>query len=98
MALPHDYEIFVGHDYPNGREKNCVATVAEQRLHNKHVKLGTTERDFVDFRTARDKVLKAPRLIHPSLQVNVRAGRLPPPDPATGLSYFRTPLCGALDI
>ena len=62
------------------------------------VKLGTTERDFVDFRTARDKVLKAPRLIHPSLQVNVRAGRLPPPDPATGLSYFRTPLCGALDI
>ncbi|KAI4526190.1 Metallo-hydrolase/oxidoreductase [Schizophyllum commune Loenen D] len=98
LSLPSDYEIFVGHDYPTGREKNCVTTVAEQRLNNKHVKIGTTERDFVDFRTARDKVLKAPRLIHPSLQVNVRAGRLPPPDPATGLSYFRTPLCGALDI
>ncbi|KAL1748660.1 beta-lactamase-like protein [Schizophyllum fasciatum] len=98
LSLPADYEIFVGHDYPNGREKNCATTVAEQRQRNKHVKDGTTERDFVEFRTQRDKVLKVPRLIHPSLQVNVRAGRLPPPDPETGLSYFRTPLCGALDI
>ncbi|TRM69793.1 beta-lactamase-like protein [Schizophyllum amplum] len=98
LSLPDDYEIFVGHDYPNGRDKNCATTVVEQREHNKHVKSGTTERDFVDFRTTRDKVLKAPRLIHPSLQVNVRAGRLPPPDPTTGLSYFRTPLYGALNI
>lgn len=72
--------LFVGHDYPDGRDKECMSTVAEQKTRNKHVKTGTTEEGFIKFRKDRDDSLGAPRLLHPSLQVNVRAGKLPPPD------------------
>lgn len=72
--------LFVGHDYPDGREKADMSTVAEQRKLNKHVKVGTSEDTFIKFRKERDEGLGAPRLLHPSIQVNVRAGKLPPPD------------------
>ncbi|KAF9024812.1 Metallo-hydrolase/oxidoreductase [Hymenopellis radicata] len=80
LSLPEDYMLFVGHDYPEGREEADMTTVAEQQQFNKHAKLGTTEDTFIKFRKARDDVLGAPRLLHPSIQVNVRAGKLPPPD------------------
>ncbi|EEB86792.1 hypothetical protein MPER_16118, partial [Moniliophthora perniciosa FA553] len=82
LSLPDDYRIFVGHDYPSNREEDCVATVRQHKELNKHCKIGTTEQQFTEFRETRDSVLGAPRLLHPSLQVNIRAGRLPPADSA----------------
>lgn len=79
LSLPKDYQLFVGHDYPSAvRQHECMATVGVHREENKHGKLGTTEDEFIEFREARNKVLGAPRLLHPSLQVNIRAGKLPP--------------------
>lgn len=80
LALPDDYRLYVGHDYPSNRDPTPSTTVAEQRKLNKHGKQGTTESMFVEFREARDAVLGAPKLLHPALQVNIRAGRLPPSD------------------
>ncbi|KIY61399.1 Metallo-hydrolase/oxidoreductase [Cylindrobasidium torrendii FP15055 ss-10] len=80
LSLPEDYLLFVGHDYPSDREYAAAATVATHRAQNKHVKVGISEKAFTDMRQTRDKSLGAPRLFHPSLQVNVRAGRLPPAD------------------
>ena len=91
LALPGDYRLYVGHDYPQNRDQVCFSTVAEQREKNKHVKQGTDAAEFIKFRRERDAVLGAPRLLHPSLQVNIRAGRLPPPD-ANGKIYMRTPV------
>ncbi|OSD06709.1 Metallo-hydrolase/oxidoreductase [Trametes coccinea BRFM310] len=91
LALPEDYRLYVGHDYPQNRDQMCFATVADQRLKNKHVKEGTTPSDFIEFRRQRDAVLGAPRLLHPSLQVNIRAGRLPPPD-EQGRIFLRIPV------
>lgn len=80
LSLPKDYKLYVGHDYPSGRDHNCVTTVGEQRQLNKHVKFGISEASFIQFRQTRDATLGAPRLFHPSLQVNIRAGKLPHPD------------------
>lgn len=91
LSLPEDYRLFVGHDYPSGRDQTCSATVHEQRLRNKHVTVGTAEAEFTEWRKARDSVLGAPRLLHPSLQVNIRGGRLPPPD-SDGRVWFKTPI------
>ncbi|KAF5385741.1 hypothetical protein D9615_002516 [Tricholomella constricta] len=78
LALPQDYRLFVGHDYPSGlRHPVCMATVGEQRQFNKHGKIGTSESAFVEMREARDANLGEPRLLHPSLQANIRAGKLP---------------------
>jgi glyoxylase-like metal-dependent hydrolase (beta-lactamase superfamily II) len=85
LALPEDYRLYVGHDYPpearpeneEGKKYKPYTTVKEQREGNKHVKAGTTEEDFVKFRSERDAVLGEPRLLHQSLQFNIRAGRLP---------------------
>ncbi|KAK7045572.1 hypothetical protein VNI00_007404 [Paramarasmius palmivorus] len=82
LSLPDDYRLFVGHDYPANRDEDCVSTVGEHKELNKHCKTGVTEQQFIEFREARDNVLGAPRLLHPSLQVNIRAGKLPPPDSA----------------
>jgi hypothetical protein len=68
-----------------------VTTVAEQRRANVHVKDGVTEDDFVAMRTARDATLDMPRLILPSVQVNMRAGALPAPE-ANGTRYLKLPL------
>lgn len=92
LALPGDTHVFVCHDYPPaGREPRWETTVREQRAANIHVRDGITEDAFVAMRTARDATLDAPALILPSLQVNVRAGQLPPPDD-NGVAYLRIPL------
>jgi len=91
LSLPEDYRLFVGHDYPKDRDQTCCSTVAEQRTRNAHVKLGTEETAFIEWRKNRDAVLGAPRLLHPSLQVNIRAGKLPPKD-EKGRLFFRIPV------
>ena len=78
LALPDATRLFMCHDYgPNGREIRWETTVAEEKAHNIHVGAGKTREDFVRFRTERDAQLAMPRLILPSLQVNMRAGDLP---------------------
>ena len=92
LDLPPATRLFVCHDYPpEGREAKWETTVAEQRTSNIHVRDGIGEEEFVAMRTARDASLEVPTLILPSLQVNVRAGRLPPSD-ENGISYLRIPL------
>lgn len=93
LTLPDDTRIFVGHDYlPQGRtDYRFETTVAEQRAQNIHIGGGASEDAFVAMREARDATLGAPQLILPSLQVNIRAGDLPPPD-ANGQRYLRLPL------
>ena len=92
LDLPPETTMYVCHDYPPAtREARWKTTVAEQRAHNIHVRDGTSEEEFVAMRQARDATLEVPTLILPSIQVNVRAGQLPPPD-ANGVSYLRIPL------
>ena len=93
LALPPEARIFVGHDYlPQSRDTFVwETTVAEERARNVHVHDGVTEDDFVEMREARDKTLAAPRLILPSLQVNIRAGALPPEE-ADGQVYLKLPV------
>lgn len=93
LALPGETRMFVGHDYlPEGRsEYRWETSVAEQRAHNIHIHDGVSEADFVAMRQARDAALDAPLLILPSLQVNIRAGAMPPPD-ANGQVYLRLPV------
>ena len=78
LSLPDAMRLFMCHDYgPNGREIRWETTVAEEKAHNIHVGAGKTKEDFVKFRTERDATLAVPRLILPSLQVNMRAGEVP---------------------
>jgi glyoxylase-like metal-dependent hydrolase (beta-lactamase superfamily II) len=93
LALPPETRIFVGHDYlPKGRDKPAwETTVDEQRAQNVHVRDGVGEEEFVKMRTARDKTLAAPKLILPSLQVNIRGGALPKAEP-DGRVYLKTPV------
>jgi len=78
LALPDETRLFMCHDYaPGGREIAWETTVAEEKAGNIHVGAGKTKEDFVRFRTARDAQLDMPRLILPSLQVNMRAGAVP---------------------
>jgi len=91
LSLPDDTRLFVGHDYcKGGREPEWEATVAEHKEKNIHVAAGTEMKDFVKVRTDRDATLPLPaRMLH-ALQVNLRGGRLPPPE-ADGRSYFKIP-------
>lgn len=92
LALPPQTRVFVCHDYPpKGREPGWETTVAEQKASNIHVRDGISEDEFVAMRRARDATLDVPTLILPSIQVNVRAGQLPPPD-ENGVAYLRIPL------
>ncbi len=92
LALPPETRLFMCHDYgPNGREIRWETTVAEERAHNIHVHDGVTEDDFVAMREARDRTLAMPRLILPSLQVNMRAGALPPAEP-NGRVFLKLPV------
>jgi glyoxylase-like metal-dependent hydrolase (beta-lactamase superfamily II) len=94
LALPGEMRLFMCHDYgPNGRDIQWETTVAEHREHNIHVGKGTSEDDFVRMREARDATLSMPKLIIPSLQVNMRAGRLPPPED-DGKTYLKVPING----
>lgn len=92
LELPPETRLFICHDYgPNGRAIRWETTVAEERAGNIHVRDGVTEDEFVTMRTARDATLSMPRLILPSVQVNMRAGRLPPPG-ENGRRYLKLPL------
>ena len=94
LALPEATRLFMCHDYaPGGREFRWETTVAEERANNIHVRDGVTEEEFVTLRLARDATLSAPKLIIPSIQVNMRAGELPPPD-ASGRRFLKVPLQG----
>lgn len=91
-TLPPETRLFMCHDYgPNGREIRWETTVADERAHNIHVRDGMTEDEFVAMREARDKTLGMPKLILPSLQVNMRAGRLPEPQEG-GKRFLKLPL------
>ena len=94
LALPDATRLFMCHDYgPNGREIRWETTVAEEKAHNIHVGGGKTRDEFIKFRTERDAQLAMPRLIIPSLQVNMRAGQLPPAD-ESGKRYLKVPVNG----
>ena len=97
LALPADTRMFVCHDYaPNGRAFLWETTVAAQAASNIHVGAGASEDDFVAMREARDATLAMPRLIMPSIQVNMRAGHMPPAEP-NGKTYLKVPLKGLRD-
>jgi glyoxylase-like metal-dependent hydrolase (beta-lactamase superfamily II) len=92
FQLPPETRLFVCHDYsPGGREPRCETTVAEQRRANIHVRDEVDEAAFVRMRTERDATLDVPTLIVPAVQVNIRAGHVPPPE-RDGVSYLRVPL------
>jgi glyoxylase-like metal-dependent hydrolase (beta-lactamase superfamily II) len=93
LALPPDTRLFMCHDYKApGRDTYAwETTVREQRENNVHVREGITEDEFVAMRTARDTKLSAPRLLLPSIQVNIRAGRFPPAE-ANGVRYLTIPV------
>lgn len=92
LSLPENMRLFMCHDYgPNGRNIKWETTVAEQRAHNIHVRDGISEAEFVALREARDKTLGMPRLIIPSLQVNMKAGELPKAEP-DGKRFLKVPL------
>jgi glyoxylase-like metal-dependent hydrolase (beta-lactamase superfamily II) len=98
LGLPPDTRIFVGHDYlPEGRDRPAwETTVAEQRTRNVHVHEGVSEGEFVALRNARDATLAPPTLILPSLQVNIRAGAMPPPDD-DGRVYLKLPVTAGIE-
>ena len=93
LALPDTTRLFLCHDYKApGRDEYCHATtVAEQRAHNVHVHEGIGEEEFVRMRTERDATLAMPRLILPSVQVNMRAGHMPPAE-EDGQVYLKVPI------
>lgn len=92
LANPPETRLFMCHDYPPAnRQPQWECTVAAQRAGNIHVHDGVTEDDFVAMRTARDKTLGMPTLLLPSVQVNVRAGEMPPPED-NGVAYLKIPL------
>lgn len=84
LSLPEHTKIYVGHDYPPpGTEvAEPGMTVAYHRECNKHLKDGVEEEEFLSMRKGRDKILGEPKLLHQSLQINIRAGRLPAPSEA----------------
>lgn len=92
LSLAPETRLFMCHDYgPEGRKFAWETTVAEERSDNVHVREGVSEEEFVKTRTERDNGLDLPALILPSLQINIRAGRMPPPDD-NGVSYLRIPI------
>ena len=94
FTLPDATRLFVGHDYPPaGRSWRAMTTVGAAKAGNVQLKAAHSKDDFVARRTARDRTLSAPRLLFPSLQVNIAAGALPPAE-ANGKRYLRTPLTG----
>lgn len=91
-GLPEDTRVFVGHDYqPGGRELAFETSVGESMRTNKQVRVETTREEFVGFRTQRDAQLNLPRLIFQALQVNIRAGELPPEE-SNGMRYVKLPI------
>ncbi len=93
LSLPPATRLFMCHDYKApGRDHYAWETsVADERAKNVHIRDGVTEEEFVEMRTKRDKTLEMPVLILPSVQVNMRAGQLPPPE-ENGVSYLKIPV------
>jgi len=92
LGLGDEARLFLCHDYPPEDRPPCPSvTVAEQRASNVHVHDGITEDDFVAMRERRDRELEMPALILPSIQINIRAGSLPRPEP-NGVAYLKIPL------
>jgi glyoxylase-like metal-dependent hydrolase (beta-lactamase superfamily II) len=92
LSLPDETRLFMCHDYPpNDRPVAFETTVGEQRRKNIHVHDGISETQFVEMRSKRDATLEMPVLILPSVQVNIRAGHLPPSE-SNGVSYLKIPL------
>lgn len=90
--LPDETRVFVGHDYmPGGRELKFESTIGEEKRNNIQLNAETTREQFVQFRTNRDKSLAAPRLLLPSVQINIDAGRLPAPE-NNGSRYLKIPI------
>jgi glyoxylase-like metal-dependent hydrolase (beta-lactamase superfamily II) len=93
LSLPPETRLFMCHDYkaPGRDEYRWETSVAEERAHNIHVHDGVSEDEFVAMREARDATLDMPRLILPSIQINMRAGQLPEPED-NGTRYIKIPL------
>lgn len=92
LSLPEETNIYLCHDYPTkGREHEYKTSVKAQKLNNIHVKQGNDKAMFVKMRTERDATLAMPRLILPAVQINIRAGQLPPKDD-NGVRYLKLPL------
>lgn len=92
FALPDETRVFVCHDYaPGGREYACETTIAAEKSGNIHVHESIEEDTFVAMRTARDATLAMPTLLLPSVQVNIRAGRLPEAED-NGVRYLKLPI------
>jgi glyoxylase-like metal-dependent hydrolase (beta-lactamase superfamily II) len=92
LELPDRMRLFMCHDYaPGGREIKWETTIAEEKATNIHVREGVTEDEFVKMRTERDASLELPKLIIPSIQVNIRGGQLPDPD-ESGKRYLKVPI------
>ena len=92
LSLPAETRLFMCHDYPPDSREICFeSTVAEQRAKNIHVHDGITEAEFVEMRTQRDATLEMPTLILPAVQINIRAGELPPTE-SNGVPYIKIPL------
>jgi glyoxylase-like metal-dependent hydrolase (beta-lactamase superfamily II) len=98
LALPPETRLFVCHDYkaPGRSEFAWETTVGAERAQNVHVREGVSEQSFVKMREARDAALTPPKLLYPSIQMNMRAGNLPPPD-ENGHRYLRIPIAPAAD-
>ncbi len=93
LGLPEETRLFLCHDYkaPGRDDYAWETTVGQQRRENVHVRDGVSEDDFVEMRTSRDRTLAMPNLILPSVQVNIRGGRLPDPED-NGVSYIKIPV------
>ena len=92
LSLPPETRLFICHDYqPGGREPRWETTVADERERNIHIGHDRTEDEFVAMRTARDRTLNTPTLLVPSIQINIRAGDMPPPED-NGVAYIKVPL------
>ena len=90
--LPDATKVYTGHDYqPGGRPLKFLSTIGEEKVANIQLKAGTSKEEFVKFRNGRDKTLAAPRLLLPSVQVNVDAGHLPQPE-NNGSRYLKIPV------
>lgn len=93
FALPDETRVFLCHDYKTDERKDFIweTTIGAQREENIHVKTGTSRDDFIKMRDARDATLAMPHLILPSVQINMRAGEMPPPED-NGVSYMKVPI------
>ena len=91
LSLPDDTKLYMCHDYmPGGREVQWLSTVAESKAQNIHL-AGKTKEEYIEMRTSRDAQLDAPRLLLPSVQVNMRAGHMPPAED-NGVAYIKIPV------